>query len=654
MKYLIIDGNKQYAEALCEKLSGEIISLQKEIVLTAKEVVNQTENNKEAVILINTNLIAKENRQSHEGITLLKWIRLKGCNSHCILYSFQALYSIVKANPLNSILLSKGVSFLQLPLSLQDIETVETSEKAERENLLPYFRAEVDLVRIRHELANLWAIHRMKEVIGIDKNEENKNYYIEILKYLSADLSKPSILNNETLLNQIKTFQAYGKKIFYYDDLADDWALPLKNLFGDKNIEIISAKTVNQNELLDRIQKENPGCLLLDLRLANEKDALGVLEYSGGKVLQEVKKRFITLPVIMFTATNKAESVRRLLSAGAEYVWTKEGVDDGINEHRTLENIETLLMEVQKSLGKFKNKHYEAIFIAECNLISPVNTTHIRAQLESGPLKHVKYIYFDSNYLINSIQDNYLHLFFSLLYENKQLTYPKKIVIHADVLNEIITIGKQDENVKKSDPAMDRNNPYRVPVCRFLMDKIIRWKQEKLVFIDFKGGQEENIDDISKLKIPYGSAEISIDEIEVSKQNLINQLSEYEEINKEQLSESVNIQFEKIKNLIAAQITEFNKMPDFSTIRLHADNTFTKIIPKSLDNGGVIFVSDDNKCAYYVGETFKSSVYKDQQSRTVGNVSILKETKLFKGKYYNIYKHYYGNQFNKLLIPNTP
>jgi len=654
MKYLIIDDNKPFADELCKKINAEIISLQNDFALTANEVLNKAENNKDAVILINANLIAKESRQSHDGIMLLKWLRLKGCNCHCILYSFQPLYSIVKANPLNSILFSKGVSFSQLPLSNQDIEAIATSEKAERENLLPYFRAEVDLVKIRHELANIWAIYRMKEVIGIDKNEENKNYNIEILKYLSADFSKTNVLDNNSLLNQIRTFQANGKKIFYYDDLADDWAIPLKRLFGDNNIEIISAKTVNQDDLLKRIQKEKPGCLLLDLRLANEKDVLGVLEYSGGKVLQEVKKRFITLPVIMFTATNKAESVRRLLSAGAEYVWTKEGIDDGINDQRTLENVETLLMEVQKSLGKFKNKHYEAIFIAECNLISPVNSTHIRAQLESGTLKHVKYIYFDSNYLINSIQDNYLHHFFFLLNANKQLTYPKKIVIHADVLNEIIIIAKQDENVKKSDPAMDRNNPYRVPVCRFLMDNIIRWKQEKLVSIEFKGGQDENIDEIAKIKIPYESAETSIDEIDVSKQNLINQLSEYEEINKEQLSESVSIQFEKIKNLIEAHITEFNKMPDFSTIRLHADNTFTKIIPKSLENGGVVFVSDDNKCAYYVGEKFNSTFYKDQQFRTVGNDSILKQAKLSKGNYFNIYKHYYGNQFNKLLIPNTP
>lgn len=654
MKYLIIDDNEQFSKALCKELNGEIVSLLSELGLTAKDVVERTKDNADAVIIINVNLTVKESRQNHEGITLLKWIRLNGCRNHCILYSFQSLHTLVKANPLNSILFSKGVSFIQLPFSVGEIAAIVSSEKAERENLLPYFRAEIDLVKIRHELANIWAIHRMKLILGIEDIKDSNNFFIQTLKYITQDYSKKERINNNTLLDQINSFQSNGKKIFYYDDMADEWAIPLKKLFGSSNIDCINAKNISPVELFKKIKLEKPGCILLDLRLKNEKGVLEVLEYSGGQVLQAIKKEFITLPVIMFTATNKAESVRRLLVAGADYVWTKEGIDDGINDLRTLDSVKSILTEVGKALSKFKNIHYEKIFKVECELLNSPDFNYINDVLTTGALKHIKSIYFDANYFINSIRDNYLHHFYSLLLANKQLKYRKRIIIHADILNEIITIGRQDENYVNPDSSKDRNNAYRVPVCRFLLELIIRWRQENLILVEFTGGQDDIINEISKIDLSLNSASNSLEELENAKQNLIRNLAEHEETNKQQVEDQVNQQFELIRSLIESHVAELQNLPDFKRIKLHADNTFTKIIPKSLDFGGVAFITDDNYCSYSVGQQFASLPYTNQQFRQLADKTIIKQATLPKGNYVNKYKHYSGNIFNRMLIPNTP
>lgn len=613
MKYLIIDDQKEFAQDLSNRLNEkvEVILVQAELSSIAQSIFKKTKNNTGSIILINANLISKESRSKNEGITLLKWIRLKECYNHCILYSFSNPLCIAKADPHNSIVFSKGVSFIRLPFSTEELAAILTIEPASRENLLPYFRLEVDLVKIRHELANIWAIYRMKEVIGIEKMEENKNFRIEILKYLSADYSKTSGVNNESLLNQIRTFKAKGKKIFYYDDLADDWAIPLKILFGDKNIEIISAKTVNQDELLKRIQNEKPGCLLLDLRLANEKDVLDVLEYSGGKVLHEVKKRFFTLPVIMFTATNKAESVRRLISAGAEYVWTKEGIDDGISNKRTLENTINLISEVSKALSKFKNSTYECIYETEIKY-NNVRSSIVHNGTWNFPLKRYN-IYIDTNYLIDVVKKGALHLFYEFL-----LKKPKnwRIKIHEDVLREILAISQQDETFINPNSRYDRNNPFRVPVCRFLLEKIFEWRQLGLISIEEIGGQDSTIDEIVKLNLPDLPETLSFEKQIEEKTSFWkrffisleeNNLNQLDRINSK-VSE-INSTIDKIKNSI-------QKLPNFEKLKLHADDTFINTIPKDLELGNVILVTDDNRCAHDVGTYFLI----DKQKFTVGKV----------------------------------
>jgi FixJ family two-component response regulator len=62
------------------------------------------------------------------------------------------------------------------------------------------------------------------------------------------------------------------------------------------------------NELLDSLDPEMPGCLLLDVRMPG---------LSGGKLLAELQARWIDLPVIVITADDEPEIRRQAHAMGA-------------------------------------------------------------------------------------------------------------------------------------------------------------------------------------------------------------------------------------------------------------------------------------------------------------------------------------------------
>lgn len=632
MKYIIISENN-FTNSLNKIFidNSEITSINE-----FKNILELSKNN-ESIFLIDIDNSQNKNAPSLNGINLLKWLRLLEYNNHCILYSFQSVKSLIKNDPLNSILFSKGVTFFQLPFSPDQIINLTETETAERNNLLPFFRAEIDLVKIRHELANKWAIYRMKEILKIKSEEIHENYSIQVLKFLSEDVNRDLDIQDNDLFEKIENFKTQNKKIFFYDDLAKEWSEPLQKLFNQNSIEIIDAKQTDLDELIKKISEHNNlGCLLLDLRLENETDALDVLDYSGGKALLKIKEKFSSLPVIMFTATNKAESVRRLIEAGAEYVWTKEGVDDGINNKRTIQNTKNLLKEVEKALSKFKNENYQKIYEQEI-LISKVQI----GNKFNPPIKNYA-IYLDANYLIDSIKNKSLHLFYEFLL-SKPNTW--KIKIHEDVIREILNISQQDEKFIYKGHEKDRNNPYRVPVCRFLLDKIFDWRQSSLIWIENKGGQNENIKKLTNYNSPELPERLSLEK-QIEEKNSFWKIffSSNEQSNQAQVSR-VNAKVNEVNNIIDKLKESKENLPDFEKLKLHADDTFINVISLDLNTGNVILVTDDNRCAHDVGNSLKLTDVKNREYFFNNE----KKSAPFRGSYTNIYQHYKNQDFDKLL-----
>lgn len=536
-------------------------------------------------------------RSDNAGIKLLKLLRLKGYNQYCILYSFLSAEQLIHIDPLNSIVHSKGAKFIRLPYNLSNLEPLLNSKKsAEKENLIYFFRAEVDLHKVRHELANKWGALRLNELLDIN-TETNPNYYVQILKYLSP-FSLLEDVDKTRLNNMIRNFDVCDKKILYYDDMSELWQPGLEKLFGKENILCLNPKTTSQKQLFNIIYKENIGCLLLDLRLENEKDFRNVLDYSGGKLLLELKSKFSTLPVVIFTASNKAESLRQLLAAGAEYVWTKEGVDDGINNQLTLNNTLNLIAEVSKCMKKFKNSTYERIFKNDCLLSKTGNKKLYLNQFNEN--NYTK-IYLDTNYLINSIKYNYISDLYRFLKFSK---YNKNIVvvIHADVIEEIFVISRQYEN---KDNGKDLQ--FTVPVCKYLLEKLCVWRDMKLYTEEYQEGFRDSIKLLSdKSSINNINQLDKIEQINMKKTKFLDRIFSHLNFSKQLQIQEINKHIEKFNEVIDKTNFELNQIPDFRNLRLHADFTFATLIPENLEKNAVFLITDDKKCASGVDNAIES------------------------------------------------
>ena len=503
-------------------------------------------------------------RSDNTGIKLLKQLRLNGFYQYCILYSFLSIEQLINFDPLNNIIHSKGVKFIRLPFDQNDFELLFKYQKnANTENLFYYFRAEVDLQKIRHELANKWGALRLNELLNI-KTETKPSYYVQLLKFLSP-FSLLENVDKTKLNNMISNFEVCDKKILYYDDMSELWQPGLEKLFGKENILCLNPKTTTQRQLINIIYKDNIGCLLLDLRLENEKDFRNVLDYSGGKLLLELKSKFSTLPVVIFTASNKAESLRQLLAAGSEYVWTKEGIDDGINNQLTLNNTLSLIAEVSKCMKKFKNSTYERIFKND-NLLS--KTGNKKLFLNQFNDDNYTKIYLDTNYLINSIKYNYisdLYRFLKFSKFNKNIV----VIIHADVIEEIFIKSRQDENKKNNNDLK-----FTVPVCRYLLEKLCIWREMKLFYEEYKGGYRESIKLISNKSLVDITRLDKIERINMNRSNFIDRIINYLNFSKLHHIELINNQINKYNEEIDKTNFKLSQIPDFSNLRLHADFTF--------------------------------------------------------------------------------
>lgn len=675
MNVLFIDDNELFVSNIFKQLKINNEALEK-VNISLSSDLNDISNNvkdlikDEDVIFININLkISNFKRQDFKGIELIKLFRLKEMYNHCVAYSFLSPSSIIKNNPLHSILFSKGITFIEAPLILSELN-FNNEEVAVKENLIPFFRAEVDLGKIRHELANIWGVDRLNWLLDINDKELKTSFLKEVLKFTAPVINIKDV-DRQELYKLIDNFNPNGKKIFYYDDMATQWKPSLQKLFGENNIVSITPQTTTEEELFKQISDQSPGCLLLDLRLENEKDIKNVLDYSGGRLLIELKKQFITLPIIMFTATNKAESLRQLLAAGAEYVWTKEGVDDGINNELTLKNTINLVSEVNRCLSKFKNKTYEKIYRSELELskINP-HDKNLLYQLENGNFRYVKTIFIDSNYLIKSIEDKYLSMFYNLLLTNKYWgsdnpKFKKKIVIHSDVLNELYIISKLDETFVNPNPEEDRKNPYRVPVCRFILPKLIQWKYEGLYEEAYKQGREEMIKNISKYEIPKLTNIDYLKNIQAEKSTFFTRFFESYELKDNLRIAEINKQIDERNDILLKNASNLTKIPDLSRLNLHADITFKHIIPDALKEGGVFFVTDDRDCAFNIGEILneldgseiistsdyrkKEAIDKNLQKKINSVMTCKVKTK--NGEFKNSYKHLYAFEFNNLISP---
>jgi CheY-like chemotaxis protein len=212
----------------------------------------------------------------------------------------------------------------------------------------------------RHSIANQWGAYRMAQVAGLDMTKFNypKTLYF---KYLLAQAKPPKPLPVH--------FPTVKKILFIDDNYQKGWKDCLEGLFGvrieDEDAFESWDKAV-EAKVTERLEKDEYDLVFLDFYLG-EGDTIG----KGKEVLEAIKGLNPVLPVIMFTASNKAWNMDKLYEAGADGYYVKEHPDNANDTDFSVENFKNFHETVKKCLekGKLLRQYWGKIKDIETNSI---------------------------------------------------------------------------------------------------------------------------------------------------------------------------------------------------------------------------------------------------------------------------------------------
>jgi CheY-like chemotaxis protein len=170
MNVVIVDDNFEFAKKLGERFEPKPFIVESELLSLSDicvEIKKRIETHNEALIFININLktIDSKQRQDQKGIDLLKYLRLRdGVMDHCVLYSFESVHELLKRNPENLILCSKGCTYIQLPDSFDLNYSMLLEMRGEQQEIRRLAKLSFNIEQFRHSFANLWGVRSLWEV----------------------------------------------------------------------------------------------------------------------------------------------------------------------------------------------------------------------------------------------------------------------------------------------------------------------------------------------------------------------------------------------------------------------------------------------------------------------------------------------------------
>lgn len=195
-----------------------------------------------------------------------------------------------------------------------------------------------------HDIANQWGAFRMAQIAGLDMSEFShpKTLYF---KYLLSNIR----LDNKPNPSNCKPFHEGDLNILFIDDNFDKgWAECLESVFI-KNILKKGSVVIDPSTELGINHLQNIFCdtydlIILDYYLRdNEK---------GIYLLNNIKAINPIIPVIMFTASNKAWNMDELYEAGADGYYVKEHPETAHDPEFSIKNFESFHKTIKKCLDK--------------------------------------------------------------------------------------------------------------------------------------------------------------------------------------------------------------------------------------------------------------------------------------------------------------
>lgn len=223
----------------------------------------------------------------------------------------------------------------------------------------------------RHSLANQWGANVLnRTLLGCDldnpiirKAKQSLYFkYIRALTYKPQQISSIISSKNDTesLPPAVENLpNASNKNILLIDDEADKgWAIVLSSICAGANFEYSQKRIDNYNDLdediRNKIKNDHYDLIFLDLRLngLREEELKTPENFSGMKILDQIKKNNPGTQVIMLTASNKAWNMKALLERGADRYYIKESPEYAFPFEYSEENALTLLDDIDYCLER--------------------------------------------------------------------------------------------------------------------------------------------------------------------------------------------------------------------------------------------------------------------------------------------------------------
>lgn len=313
-----------------------------------------------------------DEKDNFSGLRIAHHIRLDSSLRQIpiVLIGPEILSTILTSVPdLSQILLTKGIGYFLSEKSFmpnvaalkKDLFLSFRTAKAYQDNFLDriVIRSPEEQ-QGRHGIANQWGAYRMAQVagLGISNFRHPKTLYF---KYLLAQSEIPSAK---------KRIFPLGKKVLFIDDNHDKgWNACLRAFFGESKVKSFKSwqeakdnyKDEKEGAIKDfeqRIIDDEFDLIFLDFYLG-ERDKTGegksLLEkIKGNKDDEQNKIEGLNpvVPVIMFTASNKAWNMDELYEAGADGYYVKEHPETAHDLDFSVKNFENFHKTVKKCLDK--------------------------------------------------------------------------------------------------------------------------------------------------------------------------------------------------------------------------------------------------------------------------------------------------------------
>lgn len=324
----------------------------------------------------------------YPGIELMLWLRLREKYAGPILLiGFQSSEAILFAHPEHLALLAPDNRYERLPLSEETKTNIKrwlgekrtlTKERI-AEKYKPYLSSAFDISAFRHRMANIYGLKVMWDAMKQARPTFGMTYPVEVAKLEQEDLG---VCLGFELLGAKKVTPPSnsgpkppptvppadcatipGLKLCYVDDYSGlGWSGLLQHLvyakkvtdekvFHRVDVQRIGRDNANFKDKVDAVVKEilrtvkGKNALLLDLKLfpkQHDDAEVDVVSLSGAKVLQELRKQEMSLPILVTTASNKIWSYEDIMKLGADGYWVKPGLEDAWTKADVEENVQRL------------------------------------------------------------------------------------------------------------------------------------------------------------------------------------------------------------------------------------------------------------------------------------------------------------------------